>query len=94
MAISELFINNSTTVGAIAKGFSEDVGGNYFIAMFLVMLFLIIITLMFKLPIEASAILVLPFTILCYAFIPQFMAVTGVLLIYLAILVANNWIVK
>lgn len=64
--------------------------GDIFTAMMLIVILLVILALALTLPLEASAVFVLPFLIFCYACVPNFTAVFGVTLIYLGVVLANN----
>jgi len=73
----------------------NEVTGSLFITLFFIVLVLIIIALMLRIPIEFTAIIVLPFLISVTAYESSLMSVTGVFLIYIALLLANNfWFVK
>lgn len=91
--VSELFINSTSVTAGVVNGL-VGITGDYFTAMLLVVILLIVLALALQLPLEITAILVLPFILSCYAYVPNFTAVTGVLLIYLGIIVAKNFIIK
>ena len=72
-----------------------EVTGSLFLTLFMLVLLLIVIALMFRIPIEFTALLVLPFLITVTAYESSFMSVAGVFLIYVALLLANNmWFTK
>jgi hypothetical protein len=91
--VSEAFLNSSGVVSGIVVGL-VDLTGNYFSSMLLIVFFLLILCIALQLPLEVSAIFVLPFLITCYAFIPNFTAVLGVFLIYAGIILAKNFFIK
>lgn len=91
--VSELFINSTGVTAGIMNGMVE-MTGDWFSAMLLIVIMLIILAFALQLPIEVTAIFVLPFLLSCYAFVPDFTAVTGVVLIYLGIIVAKNFFIK
>lgn len=80
-------------VSAIISGMVE-LTGDYFSTMLLITIFIMVLTVAFQLPLEVSAILILPFLIVCYACVPSFASVTGVVFIYLGIIVAKNFMIK
>ena len=91
--VSELFLNQSGAFAGVVNGMAE-LTGNYFSAMLLIIIILILACLAMRLPLEVSVIFVLPFILVCYAFIPDFVAVTGVFLIYMGIVLAKNFFLK
>jgi hypothetical protein len=91
--VSELFINSTSVTAGIVNGL-VDITGNYFTAMMLLVILLCVLALALQLPIEVTTIFVLPFLLSCYAFVPDFTAVTGTILIYLGIIVAKNFMIK
>jgi hypothetical protein len=85
--------SNGTSVFLLTS--VNEVTGSLFITLFFIVLVLIIIALMLRIPIEFTAIIVLPFLISVTAYESSLMSVTGVFLIYIALLLANNfWFVK
>lgn len=91
--ISANFINDTTT-SAIMQGLFVNVGGSWFMTIMLIVIFLIVIALILRIPMELTAIVVFPFLLVCWAYIPDLYAITGVFLIYLGVLMANNWFIK
>jgi len=88
--LSTSFIND-TTSSAIVKGLFDNVGGSWFSTIMLIVLFIILIALVVRVPMELTAVFILPLLLVCYAYLPDMLAITGVLLIYLGILIGNNW---
>ena len=62
--------------------------------MMIIIILLMVLALALQMPLEMSAIFVLPFILVCYAYVPSFTAVTGVVLIYLGIIVSKNFFFK
>jgi hypothetical protein len=91
--LSPYCLDNAGVIAGILNG-AVNLTGDYFSSMFLIVIFLILGTMALQLPMEVSAIFVLPFTIVCYACVPNFTAVTGVLLIYIGIVLAKNIFLK
>jgi hypothetical protein len=87
------FINDTTT-SAIMSGLFNNVGGSWFMTIMLIVIFLIVIALILRIPMELTAIVVFPFLLVCGAYLPDLYAVVGVFLIYLGVLMANNWFIK
>lgn len=91
--VSEIYINSTNVVAGILNG-ATDLTGDFFSAMLLIVMILLLFAVALGLPLEVSALFVLPFLLGCYAFVPNFTAVTGVILIYLGIITAKNFIIK
>lgn len=91
--VSELFINSTSVTAGIINGLTE-ITGDYFSAMLFVVILLILFAVALQLPLEVTAIFVMPFLLSCYAFVPSFTAVTGVALVYLGIIFAKNFFIK
>jgi hypothetical protein len=87
------FFNTTGAIGGIVTGMI-DMTGTYFTAMLLIVILLMVLCLALQMPLEMSVILVLPFMIVCFAFVPSFISVIGVTAIYLGILLSKNFIVK
>lgn len=89
-----VFVDNNGTSMFLLSSINE-ITGSLFITLFFIVLVLIVMALILRIPIEFTAILVLPFLISVSAYESSFMSVTGVFLIYIALLLANNfWFVK
>lgn len=91
--VSPNFINDTTT-SAIVSGLYNNVGGSWFATIMLIVIMLIVVALIFRIPMELTAIIIFPFLLVCWAYIPDLYAVTGVFLIYIGVLMANNWFIK
>lgn len=84
------FIDSTGTFGIILNAITLNITGTEYLTLLLVVVILIALTLAFRMPLEASAILVLPFLIVCAAYNSEMLTVLGVALMYLAVLVAKN----
>lgn len=91
--VSTIFLNQTGVVADIVYGMIE-LTGDWFTSMMLIVILLVVLCLALKMPLEMTAIFVLPFLIVCYAFVPSFSAVTGVTLIYLGVILAKNIFLK
>lgn len=86
------FINETGTLGVIYMGVTQNITGSEFLTLLGMVLCILLFFMMFRIPIEVSSILVLPLLIILMAYSGEWFAITGVLLIYLAILLAKNWL--
>jgi len=91
--VSEVFINSTGVVAGVVNGM-VNLTGDYFSTMLLIVMFILILCFALQMPIEVSMVLVLPFIIVCYAYVPNFASVTGVVAIYGGLLLVKNFIIK
>lgn len=89
--LSNNFINSSGTVATIVNGLFVNVGGSWFLTIMLIMLFVILISIIMRVPFELTSIFILPLFLVCYVYVPDFTAITGVLLIYVGVLLGKNF---
>ena len=83
------FYTETGQFGAMIAGMNT-ITGSLFLTLFLIMVLLLFLCLAFRLPIEASAILMLPLLLVLMAMTKDFLAVGGVVLIYLGIMVGKH----
>ena len=85
-----VFLNNSGTIGILIKA-GTDLTGSLFLTVLLIFLILVAVSLMFKLPLEILIPVVLPIFIVSMAFSTEFLAIGGLLLIYLAVIFSKRF---
>lgn len=90
ISLSTNFINDSGTTSVIIKGLFDNVGGSWFATIMLIILFVILLAVIFRVPFELTAIVIMPLLLVCMVYVPDFLAVAGVFLIYLGVLVGKN----
>jgi len=91
--VLDVCFSSSGVVLSVVEGL-RDLTGDYFSAILLIVILLIVLCLALQMPLEVSALFVLPFLLVCYACVPQFTAITFVFLVYVGIIVAKNFIIK
>lgn len=84
-------INATTLPGSLIVAITTQNTGSLFLTLIVIFLFLLIACAAFRIPIELTAVLVLPISIYFMAATSQFYVVGGVLAIYTGILFAK-WI--
>lgn len=90
-----VFINQTGFMGELFLNFTTYVSGSSFLTLLAIMILLLGLLTMFRVPIEASLILLLPVILVFMAWSAGgFLAVGGVVIILLGILLAKNWIVR
>lgn len=89
------FINSTGSVGVIFDGLVNNVAGDITTAITLIILFICVLTLLFRLPLEFSALFIMPLLIVCFAFnVANIGALIVITVLYLAVLVGKNFIVR
>lgn len=76
---------------AVVSGLTTSVTGSYFLSLLMIVLLFMTIVVAFRMPVEISAVLVLPLLIALLSCDGDWMSITGVTLIYLGILVGKNF---
>ena len=85
-----VFINETGTIGILIKA-GTDLTGSLFLTVLLIFLLLVALSLMFKLPLEILIPIVLPLFIVCMAYSTEYLAIGGLLLIYLAVIFSKRF---
>lgn len=81
--------NESGIVGGVFLGLME-ITGSLFLTLLVIILFLIAIALLLRIPLEFTAIIVLPMLIVFASYEGSAISLLGVALIYLSFLLAKN----
>lgn len=92
MAIA--FMNETGFIAIVITDMTNNLTGSLFLTLMLIMIFFILVALLFRLPIEFAIILILPLFLVFMAATSEFLAVGGVVLIYMGIIIAKNFILK
>jgi len=92
--VAEIFYNSSGSFGTIIDAWTYNVTGDLFLTLLSITILMLAFCLMFKLPLEFSAIILLPLFIVSMAWSSQFLAIGGLALVYIGILVAKWFIIK
>jgi hypothetical protein len=88
------FINSSGTIASVLIAGTENLTGDIVSTLLMVFLFLLAVCFMFGIPLEFTAVIMLPMLIATAAYYSTFMGPLIVFLIYLATLLAKNWLIK
>lgn len=89
-----LDINTTGTLGLILLAGTQNLTGSIFGTLMLLYMVIMVLAFMMDIPIEFTAILILPLTLGCMAFYGEFIATGSCLIIYLAFLITKNWLFK
>ena len=88
------FLNSTGTAYAILEGLTNDVTGSLFMSLLMIVFLILAFSLAFRIPMEYTAIFILPILIVSMAYFQQFLAIGGVILIYLGVVMAKNFFFK
>lgn len=86
-----MLFNETGSIGTMILYATNDITGSLFLTLLGVVMILMLLCLLLRLPMEFSAILVLPLLIGLMAYMQEFVAIGGVFLIYLGIILGKNF---
>lgn len=86
-----LDINTTGTLGLILVTGTQTLTGNMFGTLMVLYLIIMVLAFLFGIPIEFTAILILPLTLGCMAYYGEFLATGSCLIIYMAFIMTKNW---
>jgi len=89
-----MFINETGFIGGLLNSITINITGSLFLTLVLILLLCMVIPFLFRVPLEFSMIYTLPLFLLFMAYTSEFLAIGGLILIYLAILSAKNFFLK
>jgi len=89
-----MFINATETIGVILGSATEVSIGSLIVALLLLLIVLLGFCLLFGIPLEYSAIVILPLLLGYMAYYKEFYVVGGAIFIYLAFILTKNWLFK
>jgi hypothetical protein len=88
------FVNVSNSFGFVLVEMTTNLTGNLFLSLLLILFFLIVLSLALKIPVEYSAILILPVMFVLISYSSDFLAIGGSILIFLGIIFAKNFFIN
>lgn len=83
--------NTAGIIYQVVEGLTNSVTGSYFLSLLVMVLVVMTIVAAFRIPVEISAIIVLPLLIALLVCDGDWLSITGVTLIYLGILLGKNF---
>ena len=89
-----MFINSTDIIGIIMMRATDTSTGSMIVTLLLVMIFLMVIAMMFQMPLELTAIVMLPYVLACTAYYSDMLAGVVVIIIYLGILATKHSFIK
>lgn len=89
-----MFINQSQILGRIIGEATAQSTGSIFLTLLFIMLFFVAIALLFGIRLEYTVIIVMPLLLSYATYYSEFVGLLLVVLIYMAIILTKNFIVK
>jgi len=89
-----VFINDTTSTGIVLNYLTLNVTGDLFGTLLIILALLLAVAFLFRIPLEWTMPLVLPALIGYMAYSSQFLAVGGVILIYLAVVFTKMFVIN
>ena len=89
--VNDGFIDTNGTIYTVLQGITTNVTGSWFLTLLFITMLVIALALAFRIPVEFTMLFMIPFFIVLMAFNGQFLAIGGVVLIYVGILLAKNF---
>ena len=86
--------NSSSFIGLIIDSGTSSLTGDLQLTLFLIFIFLMVIGLMFNLPIEYLAIVIIPITLTMAVYYSIFWIPLLIIIIYVATIITKNWIFR
>ena len=84
-----LFINETGLIGQFFAQSAANVSGDLYLIIILVMIALMVLLIAMGVPLEWTAVIVLPLMITGAAFSGEFITMTGIIMLYLGVLFAK-----
>lgn len=85
-----VFFNSTDVLGILLLSMTETTTGDLFISLFMLFMFLLVACIMFGIPTELSAVILLPWTLVTATYYSQFVAPLGIIIIYLTFIIVKS----
>lgn len=89
-----MLLNTTGTLGVVINYATVYITGSLFVTLLGIVFGLLLLCLLFRIPMEFTAVLVLPLLLGVGAYVSEFTAIVGVFLIYMGILIGKNFFFK
>jgi len=93
-SICGAFLNCTETIGKVFATGTDTTTGSIFMTLLVLLFVILAIAVMFGIPIEYTAVLVLPLLLAYTAFVSDFASILVITLLYLGVIVAKNFIIR
>lgn len=89
-----MFINQTGIIGTILDAGTQNATGSMVATLLFILFFLVVIAFMFGIPLEFISIIILPLCLSMGAYYSDFFRPLIVILIYVSMILAKNWLFK
>lgn len=89
-----VFYNDTGTVGVLITYMTVNVTGSLFITLLIIVMALMSLTLLFRIPLEFSSVIILPLLLVLMAYSTEFLVYGSVTLLYLGVLMAKMYVLR
>lgn len=86
-----VLLNESGLAGEVLFGLSQNVTGSIFLSMLMIVFIIMLLFMLLRVPLEFTAILILPMLIVFMSIDNALLSVLGVFLIYLGVILGKNF---
>lgn len=76
-------------IGLVIQGLTQNVTGSLFLTLLMIVTMFVLIMLLFRIPVEFQAVIIAPMLFTLMAYTREFLAIGGVILIFMAIVFAR-----
>lgn len=87
------FINWSQSIGIVINNATSNMTGDILLTLLIVMIVLIAIALMFGIPLELTAIIILPLNLAYMAYYSQYFVGIGILILYISFILTKRFFI-
>lgn len=81
--------NETGLMGLVIQGITQDITGSLFFTLLMIVTFAVVVMLMFRIPVEFQALIIAPLLFTLMAYTGEFLAIGGVMLIFMAVVFAR-----
>jgi hypothetical protein len=89
-----MLLNETGELGIFLQLMTLNLTGSLFLSLLFLVIGVIVVFAAFRIPIEATMIIVIPLLITIMAYTSEFLPVGGLIIIYVAFLFAKNFVIK
>ena len=88
------FINQTDVIGRIMNSGTNTLTGSMVATLFFILLFMIVVAFVFGIPLEFTAIFILPFVLAVGSYYSNFYMPLVIIIVFVSSILAKNWLFK
>lgn len=92
MTTPTFFLNTTDVIGVVIMALTNNVTGNLFLTLLMILIFLVALCVAASIPIEWTVIFLLPLILYLFAYNSEFLQIAGFALVYIGVLLAKTWV--